>query len=86
MRAFSLLSKVSESLKTDNRRLIAAISEDGSDAEIEQFIASIDYAAIKRVPEYTEARKILVRIMELVAKELASNWDDPRYSREVVED
>ena len=86
LRAFSLLSKVSESLKTDNRRLIAAISEDGSDADIEQFIASIDYAAIKRVPEYTEARKILVRIMELVSKELASNWDDPRYSREVAED
>lgn len=84
--AFSLLSKVSASLKAYNRALIDALSDDGSDADIEQFIASIDYHAIKQTPEYVEARRILVRIMELVAVELASNWDDPRYSREIADD
>ena len=81
-KAFFLLSSVSGSLKANNRALIAALSDDGSDADIEQFIASIDYLAIKQIPEYVAVKRILVRIMELVAIELASNWNDPRYSRE----
>lgn len=80
-KAFFLLSSVSGSLKANNRALIAALSDDGSDADIEQFIASIDYLAIKQIPEYVAVKRILVRIMELVAIELASNWNDPRYSR-----
>ena len=86
LKAFSLLSRVPESLKANNRALIAALSEDGSDADIEQFIASIDYLAIKQTPEYVESKGILVRIMELVANELVSNWDDPRYSREIADE
>lgn len=85
-KAFSLLSRVSGSLKAHNRALIAALSNDGSDADIEQFIASIDYLAIKQTPEYVEAKRILIRIMEIVAAELASNWNDPRYSREIADD
>lgn len=85
-KAFSLLSRVSGSLKADNRALIVALSDDGSDADIEQFIASIDYLAIKQTPEYVEAKRILVRIMELVATELASNWNNPRYSREIADE
>lgn len=85
-RAFSLLSRVAEPLKESNRVLYAALSEDGSDADIEQFIASVDYHAVKQTPEYTEVRRILIDIMELVATELASNWDDPRYSREIAEE
>jgi len=85
-KAFSLLSRVAEPLKANNRALIAALAEDASDAGIEQFIASIDYLAIKQAPEYVEARRILTLIMELVATELASNWDDPRYSREIADE
>lgn len=85
-RAFSLLSRVAEPLKESNRVLDAALSEDSSDADIEQFIASVDYHTVKQTPEYAEVRRILIDIMELVATELASNWDDPRYSREIADE
>ena len=84
--ALRLLSTVPGTLKEYNHSLIAALSDDGSDADIEQFIASVDYLGIKQTPEFIEAKRILVRIMELVATELASNWDDPRYSRELSEE
>jgi len=85
-KAFALLSRVSEPLKARNRELIAALSEEGSDTDIEQFVAAIDYFAIKRIPEYVEVKGILIHIMELVANELTSNWDDPRYSREISDE
>ena len=85
-RAFSLLLKAPEPLKTCNRALIAALADNGSDADIEQFIASIDYHEVKRAPVYVEVRRILIDIMELVATELASNWNDPRYSREIADE
>ncbi len=84
--AFSLLTKVSVALKDYNRTLVTALSDDGSDAEIEQFISSIDYNEIKQTPEFIEVKSLLVRIMELVADELSSNWDDPRYAREISEE
>ena len=84
-RAFSILSCVPDAWKEANRALICALSEDSADSEIEKFIASVHYEELKNAGAFVEAKGILVRIMEITADELASNWDDPRYSREVDE-
>jgi len=86
-KAFSLLSGVSQKMKLDNQTLIAALAnEENSDADVEKFIGSIDYCAIKQTKEYMETKRLLIGIMDIVATELASNWDDPRYSREISDD
>jgi hypothetical protein len=56
------------------------------DAELEAFLSSVDYPALKSTQEFIEVKNILTQIMELVAAELSSNWDDPRYSRETVDE
>lgn len=53
---------------------------------IEKFLVGLDYEKIKAIPEFVEARNILSQIMEIVATEIASNWNDPRYSRELAEE
>ena len=85
--AFSLLSEVPETLKTQNQYLISALAnDDNADAEIEKYIAALDYNSVRQTKEFIEVKRILVAIMEIVAIELASNWNDARYSREISDD
>ena len=74
-------------MKKQNRTLIAALSDETRvDAELEAFLSSVDYNALRSTQEFIEVKIILTQIMELVATELSSNWDDPRYSRETVDE
>ena len=67
--------------------LIAALSdEERVDAEIEAFLSAVDYTALKRTQEFIDVKELLKQIMELVAQELSSNWDDPRYSTETADE
>lgn len=74
-------------MKKLNETLIAALSdEDRTDAEIEGFLSTIDYTALKNTREFLEVKELLKQIMELVAQELSYNWNDPRYARETVDE
>lgn len=85
--AFIILSNISSNMKTLNASLIAALSdEERVDAEIEAFLSAVDYTALKRTQEFIDVKELLKQIMELVAQELSSNWDDPRYSRETADE
>ena len=86
-RAFLELSKVSADLMEKNRTLTSILSVDEVlDTEIEAFLSSINYAALKQTKEYFEAKKLLIQIMDEVSSALSSNWDDPRYSREIIDE
>lgn len=86
-RAFGVLSGIGNNLKNQNKALIAALSDETRvDAELEAFLSSVDYQSLKSTQEFIEVKKILTQIMEIVAAELSSNWDDPRYSRETVDE
>lgn len=81
--AFIILSNINSNMKKLNVSLIAALSnEDHVDVAIEAFLSVVDYTALKRTQEFVDVKELLKQIMELVAQELSSNWDDPRYSRE----
>ena len=85
--AFIILSNINSNMKKLNASLIAALSdEERIDAEIEAFLSSVDYTALKRTQEFIDVKELLKQIMELVAQELSSNWDDPRYSRETADE
>ncbi|MCD7724955.1 MAG: Alw26I/Eco31I/Esp3I family type II restriction endonuclease [Clostridiales bacterium] len=85
--AFSILSNVNDSLKEQNKALINALSDENHvDSELESFLSRVDYNMLKHTNEFVHAKELMKQIMELVAQELASNWDDPRYSRETAED
>lgn len=87
MQAFSMLAKVDNALKVKNQKLVSILSnDDNADTEIERFISSVNYTELVNTEEFIKAKEFLVRIMQIVADELSSNWDDPRYSREVVDD
>ena len=74
-------------MKKLNASLIAALSdEERIDAEIEAFLSTVDYAALKHTRGFIDVRELLKQIMELVAQELSSHWDDPRYSRETADE
>lgn len=82
--AFVLLDRVDFSLKEKNNFLIKIIDSDQvSDKEIETFISSISYAELTNIDEYVKVKNILQQIMEKIATELSSKWNDPRYSREI---
>lgn len=49
-------------------------------------LSNINYTALKRTQEFVDVKELLKQIMELVAQELSSNWDDPRYSRETADE
>lgn len=85
--AFEMLSGLSPDLKEFNKKLIAAISDDDNvDSSIAQLLAELDYSNIKANTTLIAVKRIAIQIMELVAEELANNWDNPRYSREVSEE
>ncbi|MBE6874171.1 MAG: Alw26I/Eco31I/Esp3I family type II restriction endonuclease [Ruminococcus albus] len=85
--AFTILSNINSNMKKLNAALIVALSdEDRVDAEIEAFLSTVDYAALKNTQEFIHVKKILKQIMELVAQELSSNWNNPRYSRETADE
>jgi Alw26I/Eco31I/Esp3I family type II restriction endonuclease len=85
--AFSILSNINSNMKKLNAVLIAALSdEERVDAEIEAFLSTVDYSALKHTREFIDVKELLKQIMELVAQELSSNWDDPRYSREAADE
>ena len=87
--AFIILSNINSNMKKLNTALIAALSdEDRIDAEIEAFLSmsTVDYASLKNTQEFIRVKELLKQIMELVAQELASNWDDARYSREIADE
>lgn len=74
-------------MKKLNAALIAALSdEERVDAEIGAFLSTVDYAALKDTQEFIRVKELLKQIMESVAQELSSNWDDPRYSRETADE
>lgn len=86
-KAFDLLTKVNETLKEYNKILaIALTSEENVDSKLEAFLAEADYNIILQTREYEEAKVVLIQMMELVAEELASNWNNPRYSRDIFDE
>lgn len=86
-KAFLVLSKVDADLKEKNRVLTSILSGDEvNDAKIKAFLSSTNYAALKQKKEYIEVKKILIQIMDEVSTALSSNWDDPRYSREIIDE
>lgn len=86
-RAFLELSKVNTDLKEKNRTLTSILSGDEVlDTEIEAFLSSVNYTALKQTKEYIEAKNLLIQIMDEVSSVLSSNWEDPRYSREIVDE
>lgn len=83
---FIMLTNVDKSLIKINEQLISLLTTpDVSDVEIEKFIGKIDYNKIKNDHTYTIAREKLSTIMAIVAREIAANWDSPRYSREILD-
>ena len=81
--ALEILANIDNNMKELNAALIAALSdEDHVDVAIEAFLSVVDYTALKRTQEFVDVKELLKQIMEFVAQELSSNWDDPRYSRE----
>lgn len=85
--AFALLSNVDADLKEKNETLISALSnENNIDSDIEKFISSIDYDSLRETEIYVKVKATLKSIMEIISSEIASNWDNPRYSREIVDE
>lgn len=85
--AFRILSNICSIAKKQNEALIAALSdEDRVDSELETFLSTVDYTALKHMREFIAVKELLIQIMELVAQELSSNWDAPRYSRETADE
>ena len=69
-----------------NATLISALdTNNGSDVALEKFINAVNYKQLLQNDEYLRVKEILSEIMEIVAIEIASNWDDPRYSRDYSE-
>lgn len=66
-----------------NQQLISALSEDAPENAIDSFLSKIDYNSISSYPVFTQVKNLLKQVMTLVAAELASKWDDPRYAREI---
>ena len=86
VKAFRILSKVDTDLKKMNATLISALdTNNGSDVALEKFINAVNYKQLLQNDEYLRVKEILSEIMEIVAIEIASNWDDPRYSRDYSE-
>lgn len=86
-RAFLELSKVNADLKNKNRTLTSILSGDEVlDTEIEAFLSSVNYTELKQTKEYLEAKELLIQIMDEVSSALSSNWDDSRYSREIIDE
>lgn len=85
MQAFQLLGTVPANLKAQNAQLISALSEDAADNAIEAFLNNINYSEICENEVFKATKKILSQIMEIVAHEIFTHWDDPRYSRELDE-
>lgn len=66
-----------------NQQLISALSEDAPENAIDSFLSKIDYNSISSYPVFAQVKDLLKQVMTLVAAELASKWDDPRYAREI---
>lgn len=66
-----------------NQQLISALSEDAPENAIDSFLSKIDYNSISSYPVFTQVKNLLKQVMTLVAAELASKWDGPRYAREI---
>jgi len=85
--AFRILANISVTAKEQNKALIDALSdEERVDSEIEAFLSTVDYTVLKHTREFIDVKELLKQIMELVAQELSSNWNDPRYSRETADE
>ncbi len=85
--AFSILNKIGINLKEQNKTLENALSDETHvDSKIEAFLAVVDYNALQHTKEFIDAKNLLKRIMDIVAQELYSNWDNSRYSREIAEE
>lgn len=82
-KALELLKGIDSSQKALNTQLISALSDDAPESAIDSFLSDIDYNVIASYPVYSQVKKLLQQIMHLVAKELASKWDNPRYAREI---
>lgn len=81
--ALKLLKSAGSSYTELNQRLISALSEDAPENAIDGFLSEVDYNTISSYPVFTQVKDLLRQVMTLVAAELASQWDDPRYAREM---
>ena len=81
--ALKLLKSTDSSHAELNQQLISALSEDAPENSIDSFLSKIDYNSISSYPVFTQVKDLLKQVMTLVAAELASKWDDPRYAREI---
>lgn len=82
--ALGMLTSVEPSLKSANRGLKDILESDNpSDNDIENFISHVDFNRLTTEKAFLESKKLLIAIMNIVANDLATKWDDPRYSREV---
>ena len=82
---FNKLDGVSSEMIEKNKSFKAIISTDFSDFDIDSFLKTITYDTLLHNQEFIDCKKILIQIMTLVAIELESNWNSPRYSRDFDE-
>ncbi|WP_427113082.1 Alw26I/Eco31I/Esp3I family type II restriction endonuclease [Megasphaera sueciensis] len=83
--ALILLNRVNPIQKAWNRQLISALLEETAETAIDSFLTQINYTSIASYSVYLQVKELLKQIMVLIAKELSSKWDDPRYAREIDE-
>lgn len=85
--AFSKLACIDDDKKELNLKLSQILNADEpNNHDIAKFINNINYNSIISDKIFIEVKKILKNIMQLVANELSTKWNDPRYSREIEED
>lgn len=86
-KAFSLLSAIGEDQKVINIKLYEILSNsEANDSDIEKFIADLHYKEITSDSIFIQVKGLLTDIMQIVADELSSKWEAPRYSREIDEE
>lgn len=81
----AILSSVSSQMVDWNNLLRCALEDNAPENAIDRFLETIDYNDIISCPAFIQGKELLSQIMQIVANVLSSNWDDPRYSREVDE-
>lgn len=83
-KVFFTLSQIDKNTQSINSRLIQVFSTPSKlDKNMEAFLSSIDINSIDNNPLFIRVKDFLIDIMDLVAEDLAANWDSSRYSREI---
>lgn len=86
-KSFALLSHVNRNLKEQNQILINDLFDERNiESSLEKFLSEKKYGDLTSIEEFIVVKRLLTDIMTIIAKEISSNWDSPRYSREVWEE